>query len=160
MGVCTSRECEVVLAAAGQGYIWLAHRDPHSAVWPLAVQSKQMWQDWLCEGTPSESDVEWQASGSILLGTDAAQLADRQRLLESAVIHAELWDAGHLHAEEPALAPSVTSGLFVSSDSQLVRVQVWCCKRTCLIAMPISSCADARPGSEWQGCCQGAAGSV
>lgn len=29
----------------GQGYIWLAHREPGSAAWDLAVQSKQLWED-------------------------------------------------------------------------------------------------------------------
>ena len=84
-----------------------------------------MWRDWLREGMPSESAVEWQASGSLLLATNPAQLADRQRLLESVGVHAELWDAGRLHLEEPALAPSISSGLYVSSDSQLVSVHVF-----------------------------------
>lgn len=84
------------------------------------MQSKRCWQDWLGQGMLSESTVEWQDSGSILLATDPAQLTGRQRLLESVGVGAELWDARRLHMEEPALAPSVSSGLSVSSDSQLV----------------------------------------
>ena len=121
-----------------------------------------MWRDWLREGMPSESAVEWQASGSLLLATNPAQLADRQRLLESVGVHAELWDAGRLHLEEPALAPSISSGLYVSSDSQLVSVHVLSQEEDRPKAYYIStnSYADMRAGLERQGCGQGAAGSV
>ncbi len=67
--------------------------------------------------------MEWQAAGSILLATneaEASQIAERQQLLVDAGLHAELWDAARLHAEEPALGPGVRAGLLLRSDAQLV----------------------------------------
>ena len=47
---------------AGQGYLWLAHRDPASPAWQLAVRSRQMWQDLLAPTVPqlTQVAVEWQ----------------------------------------------------------------------------------------------------
>lgn len=32
---------------AGQGYLWLAHRDPASPLWGAAVASKALWVEWV-----------------------------------------------------------------------------------------------------------------
>ena len=47
---------------AGQGYLWLAHRDPASPAWQLAVRSRQMWQELLAPTVPqlTQAAVEWQ----------------------------------------------------------------------------------------------------
>jgi glycine/D-amino acid oxidase-like deaminating enzyme len=47
---------------AGQGYLWLAHRDPASPAWQLAVRSKQLWQELLASTLPqlTQGAVEWQ----------------------------------------------------------------------------------------------------
>ena len=115
--------------------MWLAHRDPHSPAWAMAVHSKRLWEEWLDPAAGgqlgSHASVEWQAAGSMLLAAtdaEAGQLADRQRLLEGAGVHAELWGAQRLRAEEPAVGPGVTAGLLVRSDTQLVRhLLLWSC---------------------------------
>ena len=110
---------------AGQGYIWLAHRDPASAAWQLAQDSCTRWQRLLQQPHLSPSQVEWQDSGSLLLATDAAeaeQLRARQELLGRAGISARYLDERALRCEEPALHDSMAGGLLVSNDSQLVRL--------------------------------------
>lgn len=57
---------------AGQGYIWLAHRQPQSAAWDLAARSKQLWEDQLLplqynahEEARKRIGVEWQVQYSV-----------------------------------------------------------------------------------------------
>ncbi len=110
---------------AGQGYIWLAHRDPASAAWQLAQDSCARWQRLLEQPHLSPSHVEWQSSGSLLLATDAAeaeQLRARQELLGRAGVAARYLDERALRCEEPALHDGMAGGLLVSNDSQLVRL--------------------------------------
>ena len=112
------------LPRAGQGYIWLAHRDPASAAWHLARESCSQWQRLLQLAHLSPNHVEWQSSGSLLLATDAeeaAQLRARQDMLGRAGVSARYLDEHALRCEEPALHDSVAGGLLVSNDSQLVR---------------------------------------
>ena len=55
---------------AGQGYIWLAHREPKSSGWAIAQRSKQLWEDMLHPSDSasseqktrlgSKADIEWQ----------------------------------------------------------------------------------------------------
>lgn len=150
--------CKLSLLLAGQGYIWLAHRDPHSAAWPMAVHSKLLWEQWL--GAPAGSmgglsGVEWQEAGSLLLATneaEAAQLGQRQQLLADAGLHAELWGAAQLHAEEPALGPAVCAGLLLGSDAQLVQYShAWALPpymQPCMRAKGrLSPLADTAPGA-------------
>ena len=86
---------------AGQGYIWLAHRNPASASWNLALRSKALWGDYLSSNTSlcraanwqvrlqrlqecnyadchglimlNIADCAWQENGSILLGSTGAE---------------------------------------------------------------------------------------
>ena len=112
---------------AGQGYIWLAHRDPSSIAWQLAAESQALWQELLQRPHLGAGDVEWQSSGSLLLAREAVeaeQLQARQERLRGAGIAAQYLDEGALHAEEPALRGSMAGGLLVSSDSQLVRAML------------------------------------
>ena len=113
------------LPHAGQGYIWLAHRDPASAAWQLAQDSCARWQQLLQQPHLSPGHVEWQSSGSLLLATSAAeaeQLRARQELLGRAGVPARYLDERALRCEEPALHDSMAGGLLVSNDSQLVRL--------------------------------------
>ena len=110
-------------AGAGQGYIWLAHRDPSSASWQLAIESRTLWQGLLGQAHLSSSDVEWQSSGSLLLAShedEAQQLLLHRELLREAGIEAQFISAPALHTAEPALREGLSGGLLVSSDSQLV----------------------------------------
>ena len=109
---------------AGQGYIWLAHRDPASAAWQLARESCAQWQELLQQPHLSPSHTEWQSSGSLLLASnpaEAEQLRARQELLGRAGVSARYLDERALRCEEPALHDSMAGGLLVSTDSQLVR---------------------------------------
>ena len=45
---------------AGQGYVWLAHRNVGSPAWDLAVWSKRLWRDLLADGL--SASLEWQVS--------------------------------------------------------------------------------------------------
>lgn len=63
-----------LLATAGQGYIWLAHRQPNSPGWAIAQRSKQLWESMIdAAETPStnrhcskklgrKADIEWQVT--------------------------------------------------------------------------------------------------
>ena len=44
---------------AGQGYIWLAHRQPGTAAWDLAAHSKRLWEE-RCSTQDSADLIEWQ----------------------------------------------------------------------------------------------------
>lgn len=103
----------------------MSHRDPKSRAWLLAERSKALWQElFQLGGTLTESSVEWQRSGSMLLATCAAeteQLCKRQVMLEAAGITAAVMDAEALRAEEPALGSAVCAGLLTRTDAQLVR---------------------------------------
>lgn len=48
---------------AGQGYIWMAHRDPATPSWPLAARSKQLWAE-LTKDQAFKAAVEWQQTGA------------------------------------------------------------------------------------------------
>ena len=118
------RAAKVRPPCAGQGYIWLTHRDPASAAWHLARESCSQWQRLLRQPHLSPSQVEWQSSGSLLLATDAEeaeQLRARREMLGRAGVSARYLDERALRCEEPALHGSVAGGLLVSNDSQLVR---------------------------------------
>ena len=60
---------------AGQGYIWLAHRQPNTPGWAIAKRSKHLWERMLDTGhdhqqrckhisLSSKEDVEWQVTHS------------------------------------------------------------------------------------------------
>ena len=80
---CTQRDTNCVgcaesllhlLANAGQGYIWLAHRQPDSPGWAIAQRSKQLWESMIDAAETSsknghcskklgrKADIEWQVT--------------------------------------------------------------------------------------------------
>ena len=61
---------------AGQGYIWLAHRQPDTPGWAIAQRSKHLWERMLDTGherqqsrqhisLSSREGVEWQVKQSL-----------------------------------------------------------------------------------------------
>lgn len=47
---------------AGQGYLWLAHRDVHSPLFTMAAQSRELWTELLAPMVPqlTVDALEWQ----------------------------------------------------------------------------------------------------
>lgn len=47
---------------AGQGYLWLAHRDVHSPLFTMAAQSRELWSELLAPAVPqlTADALEWQ----------------------------------------------------------------------------------------------------
>lgn len=68
------QHCQASLYA-GQGYIWMAHRDPNSPSWLLARRSKAIWEHLAAttSGSPLGKALEWQVctGGSIHQDFDA-----------------------------------------------------------------------------------------
>ncbi|PSC67997.1 FAD-dependent oxidoreductase [Micractinium conductrix] len=110
---------------AGQGYLWLAHRDPSSPAWQLAMGSKAMWPQLLAPVVPelTAEAVEWQSIGSVLIATDAEEteaLHRRAALLQRAGLDARCLPAADVPQLEPALALGADgSALLVPSDAQV-----------------------------------------
>ena len=111
---------------AGQGYVWMAHRDPTSAAWQLATRSKALWEALLASGSCSavnKESTEWQATGSALLATTADEaeiLVKREAALRAAGVDARFVGAAELRSAEPALrVGDAAAALFVPSDPQL-----------------------------------------
>ncbi|KAF6265606.1 oxidoreductase [Scenedesmus sp. NREL 46B-D3] len=112
--------------ASGQGYIWLAHRDPASPSWALARRSKAMWQQLAAAAGSSQlrDAMEWQANGSLLLATtsdEVQQLQARAAMLQQqGVPGVVLLSPRELKMAEPALKlPTASHGLLVKSDAQI-----------------------------------------
>lgn len=121
---------------AGQGYIWLAHRQPNSPGWAIAQRSKQLWESMIdAAETPStnrhcskklgrKADIEWQENGSMLLALTAEEgqdLQDRAAMLQQNGIRAAYHSRAAVTELEPALQlPHSGGALLVESDAQLV----------------------------------------
>ena len=118
---------------AGQGYIWLAHRQPDCPAWELAKRSRELWQGLVQPDAQPflapASHIGWQVSsvlcsqvhsplsnlqnvlcgqenGSILLGIgegEDRQLAARHAMLGSVGISSCMLDERELREAEPAL---------------------------------------------------------
>lgn len=67
---------------AGQGYIWLAHRQPGTPGWAVAKRSKHLWECMLKRGLEGQEsstyislgtkeDVEWQVKATPSFVRDA-----------------------------------------------------------------------------------------
>jgi glycine/D-amino acid oxidase-like deaminating enzyme len=103
---------------AGQGYLWMAHRDPASPLWQLAARSRELWQEFL----PAQL-IEYQPLGSLLLASDQAEsdgLRVREGLLRQAGVQAELLSVQQAQQLEPALRLGTDgAALLVSTDVQV-----------------------------------------
>lgn len=56
--------CSGGIFPAGQGYLWLAHRDPASPMWQLAARSKELWLE-LQDGEGAWEEAEWQVAAQM-----------------------------------------------------------------------------------------------
>lgn len=122
---------------AGQGYLWLAHRNPHDTeAFAMARHSRLLWNAIIGKynnnSTTSSrnslidpSDVGWVNTGSMLLATtyeETAMLEQRaQSLIQAGIQSTSLLTARQAMDLEPAInLPTDTgSALIVSSDSQI-----------------------------------------
>jgi hypothetical protein len=50
--------------SAGQGYIWMCHRDPASPLWRMAAAGKARWEELDAKGGAIGEAMEWQVGGS------------------------------------------------------------------------------------------------
>lgn len=69
---CGCNACMMPAFLTGQGYIWLAHRQPNSPGWAIAQRSKQLWESMVDTAqkpagnvhhhkrSGSKADIEWQ----------------------------------------------------------------------------------------------------
>lgn len=109
---------------AGQGYLWMAHRNPNSVGWELAFSSMPLWQKALQKDPALSQAIEWQQNGSLLLATnssEAAELHTRQGMLEKHDVPAQFLDVHAVRKLEPALRmPDNGAGLLVPQDAQIV----------------------------------------
>lgn len=119
------------LLVKGQGYIWMAHRDPSSPGWALARHSKALWEQIVSDqqqqhtSSALQEALEWQANGSLLLATTDAevlQLQQRAQMLQQqGVPGVVLLSPREMLMLEPALKmPPGSRGLLVKSDAQIV----------------------------------------
>lgn len=109
---------------AGQGYLWLAHRDPTSPLWALAVESCRSWDAELKRNPRLYDLASCQECGSLLLASNSVEcisLATRKDVLSSTgVVTAELWSRDEVLKRQPALKlPGEGAALYVKQDFQL-----------------------------------------
>jgi len=113
---------------AGQGYLWLAHRDPASPLWAAAAASKALWAEWADGGGEGEASawapVEHRTTGSLLLAPSAGgeeACAARAARLAAAGVPARALSAAELAVCEPALArfPPGGGALLTPGDAQM-----------------------------------------
>ncbi|PRW45110.1 glycine oxidase isoform X1 isoform A [Chlorella sorokiniana] len=111
---------------AGQGYLWLAHRDVHSPLFTMAAQSRELWSQLLASAVPqlTADALEWQPIGSLLIAStteESEALVQRRRLLTNAGLRdAHLLTAAEARRLEPALElSSEGAALLVPSDVQV-----------------------------------------
>ncbi|KAL9239652.1 hypothetical protein vseg_013955 [Gypsophila vaccaria] len=112
---------------AGQGYLWMAHKTPGSAVWDLALRSQNLWQ--LLAETVQDQGIDpldalgWKKTGSLLVGRTEAeldQLKKQVQQLSAAGIRADYLSSNDLANKEPKLEVGQQSGAaFLPDDCQL-----------------------------------------
>ncbi|KAJ9533808.1 hypothetical protein QJQ45_026900 [Haematococcus lacustris] len=109
---------------AGQGYIWMAHRNPDTPAWELAAASTALWRQHIASDPTFAEAVEWQTCGSLLLGCseeEEQQLRAREHMLAQHGVTAAMLDRQQLRHLEPALAgPAVRAALRTMTDTQIV----------------------------------------
>ena len=102
----------------------MAHRNPATASWELAVRSVEKWRGLVARDPDLRRSVEWQDTGSLLLAgseAEADQLRGRQALLQQHGIPSRMLDAQEVVLMEPALdSRSISGGLVTESDAQIV----------------------------------------
>ncbi|OMO86808.1 FAD dependent oxidoreductase [Corchorus capsularis] len=112
---------------AGQGYIWMVHKNPESETWELTKRSHQLWK--MLAETISEQGMDplqalgWKKTGSLLVGRtpeDSVMLRKRVRQLSEAGLRAEYLSSNELLSKEPDLfVGSDGAAAFLPDDCQL-----------------------------------------
>ncbi|KAK9146138.1 hypothetical protein Sjap_006041 [Stephania japonica] len=112
---------------SGQGYIWMGHRTPGTALWDLSMRSKTLWErmadDLQNKGMSPLEVLGWKKTGSLLIGRTSeefAMLKQKVELLSKAGLRAECLSSSGLNLKEPALEIGKEGGAaFVPDESQL-----------------------------------------
>jgi len=110
---------------AGQGYIWMSHRDPLAVgAWKMAKQSRQQWNELL--GSCQEDYDVFDKNGSLLIAKTSEEkvaLASRAASLSQHGLEPMyLASRDDVEREEPALKYSkvdINSGILVQEDGQI-----------------------------------------
>ncbi|OMP07927.1 FAD dependent oxidoreductase [Corchorus olitorius] len=112
---------------AGQGYIWMVHKNPESETWELTKRSHQLWK--MLAETISEQGMDplqvlgWKKTGSLLVGRtpeDSVMLRKRVRQLSEAGLTAQYLSSNELQSKEPDLfVGSDGAAAFLPDDCQL-----------------------------------------
>jgi len=113
---------------AGQGYIWMCHRDPLAVgAWNMAKQSRERWNELLAsyEGEYNIKDI-FDRNGSLLIANNAkekAALTSRAAALIQQGMHpVYLSSRDDVEREEPALKHAevdITAGILLKEDGQI-----------------------------------------
>ncbi|KAD5317708.1 hypothetical protein E3N88_17654 [Mikania micrantha] len=112
---------------AGQGYLWMVHKDPGSEKWELAMRSRELWEkfadDIKHQGIDPQEVLGWKKTGSLLVGKTSQEMAaleGKVKQLSKAGLKAELLSSIDLKEVEPALVIGHEGGAaFLPDDYQL-----------------------------------------
>eukprot|EP00850_Spirogloea_muscicola_P009704 SM000055S18238 [mRNA] locus=s55:259926:263061:+ [translate_table: standard] len=114
---------------AGQGYIWLGHRQPGTPGWLLARRGKKLWEELHAELRPAwrasaagTDPLGWRRTGSLLLGRtaeEASALQERVRRMTEEGVKAAFLDSHELKKAEPAVDCGEGGAALFPADSQL-----------------------------------------
>jgi glycine/D-amino acid oxidase-like deaminating enzyme len=111
---------------AGQGYLWLAHRDPvaNLATWQLATRSVKLWGDMMASSPQVRERAEYQRLGSMLLATSAEEAFalkhHAERLRDAGILDVDYYNASAAQEVEPQLTlPSDGAAMIVPADAQI-----------------------------------------
>ncbi|KAL5057691.1 hypothetical protein RYX36_029295 [Vicia faba] len=112
---------------AGQGYLWMTHKTPGTAIWDLSMRSHQLWtmmaESLQQQGLDPMVELGWKKTGSLLVGRTCAEsdmLKERVKLLSEAGLKAEYLSSRDLSKREPdLLVDKDTAAAFLPDDCQL-----------------------------------------
>ncbi|CAK7349236.1 unnamed protein product [Dovyalis caffra] len=112
---------------AGQGYLWMVHKEPESDTWDLTMRSHELWEMFAesvrAQGLDPMQELGWKQTGSLLVGRtaeEAAMLKTKVKKLSEAGLRAEYLTSHDLRLEEPALEVGEHGGAaFLPDDCQL-----------------------------------------
>ncbi|CAK9271540.1 unnamed protein product [Sphagnum jensenii] len=111
---------------AGQGYLWMGHRNPRQKSWDLANRSKHLWEefamDLVASGLDPLSAIGWRNTGSLLVvnsGEEAQRMQAHVEELVGAGVHADYLPASAVREIEPALCLGDGGAALVPGDSQI-----------------------------------------
>lgn len=111
---------------AGQGYLWLAHRDPAAniAAWELASRSVKLWQELMGSAPRVREQTEYRVLGSMLIATCAedadALKCHAGKLRDAGIADVTYYTASMAQDVEPMLTlPSDGAAIVVPTDAQI-----------------------------------------